>query len=383
MRSDRVPATLFTIAEKLTRAQLVRSPTGGKDIPILGVTHDSARVLAGWLFCCVRGERSDGHQFASQAIENGAAALLVDHELSIDAPQIIVEDTRLEMGLVASIVHGNPSAELQVVGVTGTNGKTTVVTLVSQLLNAVGISAEAIGTLTGSRTTPESTELSLQLRAFADAGVKVVAMEVSSHALVLHRLNGIRFAEVVFTNLGRDHLDFHGSPEAYFAAKALLFDERFSHSGLVNLDDVHGRLLRDAATIDITGYSLVDCADLTSGPEGTEFVWRTHHVTTPLIGRFNASNALAAAEVCVALGAPPGAIAEALGNVTAPSGRFERVSLEGGPICVVDYAHTPDALSNVLSTAREVCGGGRVIVGFGCGGDRDVTKRPRMGAVAA
>jgi len=358
---------------------------GDPAVTITGVTHDSARVLAGSLFCCVVGERFDGHDFAGAALDAGASALLVQRELPLDATQLVVADVRAAIGPISASFWGDPSGpgKLAVIGVTGTNGKTTTVTIIEHLLSALGVRCGVIGTLTGSRTTPEAPELQARLRAFLDAGHEAVAMEVSSHALALHRVDGTHFALAVFTNIGVDHLDFHQTPERYFEAKARLFDERFTHHGLVNVDDVHGRLLRDAATIDIAGFSLDDLADLRLGPTASTFVWRHQSVHLPLAGRFNVSNALAAAEAVVALGHDPAAVAAALATVGAPPGRFEVVD-QGQPFpVVVDYAHTPDALGNLLVTARELVVGGRLRVVFGCGGDRDTTKRPQMGAVAS
>ncbi len=357
---------------------------GDPNVVVTGLTHDSVRVLPGSLFCCVVGERFDGHEFAASAMAAGAAALLVERQLPLDVVQLIVPNVRAAMGPVAAAFWGNPSeGGLQVVGVTGTNGKTTTVTIIGHLLDRLGVRCGIIGTLTGARTTPEAPELQAQLRAFDDAGAQVVAMEVSSHALALHRVDGTRFALAVFTNIGVDHLDFHETQERYFEAKARLFDERFTSRGLVNVDDVHGRLLRDAGTIDIATYSLADLVDLRLEANSSSFVWRGQSVRLPLAGRFNVSNALAAAEAVVALGHGPAEVAAALATVAAPPGRFEVVD-HGQPFAViVDYAHTPDALANLLTTARELVAGGELRVVFGCGGDRDRTKRPQMGAVAS
>ncbi|HNI36310.1 MAG TPA: UDP-N-acetylmuramoyl-L-alanyl-D-glutamate--2,6-diaminopimelate ligase, partial [Microthrixaceae bacterium] len=331
---------------------------------------------------CVVGERFDGHNFAAAAVSAGASALLVERQLPLDATQIVVADSRIAMGPIADAFWGHPSGDVAVVGVTGTNGKTTTVTLVQHLLSELGVRCGVIGTLTGSRTTPEAPDLQAQLRSFGNAGASVVAMEVSSHALALHRVDGTRFAVAVFTNIGVDHLDFHETQERYFEAKARLFDSRFTDLGLVNIDDVHGRLLRDAATIRIDGFGLSDVSDLRLAPTGSSFRWRGHQVRLPLAGRFNVSNALAAAEAVVSLGHDAADVAEALGTVYAPPGRFEIID-RGQPFTVVvDYAHTPDALANLLSAAGELVEGGRLRVVFGCGGDRDRGKRPQMGAVA-
>lgn len=357
---------------------------GDGAVPVAGATHDSARVLPGWLFCCVPGERFDGHDFAAPAVTAGATVLLVERRLPLDVTQLVVPDVRAAMGPLAAELWGHPSGSMTVVGVTGTNGKTTTVTLVQHLLERLGTRCGVIGTLTGARTTPEATDLQPQLRAFADAGFGAVAMEVSSHALALHRVDGTRFAVAVFTNIGVDHLDFHRTPEQYFAAKARLFEPSLTALGLVNTDDVHGRLLRDAAPVEIRTFGLDDVTDLVLGPGGSTFTWRGHVVSLPLAGRFNVSNALAAAEAVVALGHEPAAVAAAFADAPAPPGRFEVVDAGQPFAVVVDYAHTPDALSNLLEASRElVTGSGRLRVVFGCGGDRDATKRPQMGSVAS
>ena len=360
-----------------------RRVVGDTTTLVTSVTHESRSVEPGGLFCCVVGARSDGHDFAADAVDRGASALLVEHEVPLSVPQVIVADSRAAMGPVASAVWGNPSHALHVVGVTGTNGKTTVVTLLRQIVDHAGGRCGVIGTLTGARTTPEAPELAARLAAMRDAGFDTVAMEVSSHALDLHRVDGTAFAVVVYTNLGVDHLDFHGTVEAYFAAKAKLFDPRRAAVGVVNVDDVHGRLLRDASTVEVIPYSVDSLGPVRVEHGGTALRWRGHDVALPLLGRFNVSNALAAAEAAVALGIDPASVAAALAEVVAPPGRFEPVRA-GQPFTVlVDYAHTPDALEAVLSAAREVAGGRRLHVVMGCGGDRDRTKRPRMGEVAS
>ena len=366
---------------------------GEGELVVTAVTHDSSRVTSGAMFCCIRGEQVDGHSFAREAVAAGAVALLIDEAAAEDGTLqrdlgpavtlVVVPDTRRAMGPLAARFWSYPSQDLSVIGVTGTNGKTTTVTLVAQLLERLGVRCGVIGTLTGVRTTPEAPDLQEQLRAFADTGHAVVAMEVSSHALALHRVDGTRFAAAVFTNLGLDHLDFHGTEARYFEAKARLFDPELSEVGIVNLDDVHGRLLRDASDAHVIGYSLDDLDGLELGAFGARFTWRGHAVALGLCGRFNVSNALAAAEVLVALGHDPAEVARALATVSPPPGRFEMVSAGQPFAVVVDYAHTPDALENLLVTADELVAGGSLRLVFGCGGDRDRSKRPLMGAVAS
>jgi UDP-N-acetylmuramoyl-L-alanyl-D-glutamate--2,6-diaminopimelate ligase len=356
---------------------------GDADVAISAVDYDSRRVVEGSLFCCLRGATRDGHDFADSAWRSGAAALLVDHELPVDAPQVVVADTRRAMALVSATFYGHPSAALRVIGVTGTNGKTTVTHLIANAFDAAGLSARVLGTLSGTRTTPESSDLQRTLAAWRDEGVQAVAMEVSSHALTLHRVEGTRFRVVVFTNLSRDHLDFHGSMESYFEAKASLFRPELADAAVVNLDSPHGRLLRDTATISTTGYSLDDLAEVRVGTNRSSFVWRGNAVEIGLGGLFNVSNALAAAEAARVAGVDVDAVVAGLGRPLVLPGRFEVVTAAPPFAVVVDYAHTPDALEQVLTSARALAVGGLVTVVFGCGGERDVTKRPLMGEVAA
>jgi UDP-N-acetylmuramoyl-L-alanyl-D-glutamate--2,6-diaminopimelate ligase len=287
------------------------------------------------------------------------------------------------MGPAAAAVHGHPSAALSVVGVTGTNGKTTTTWLLQAVLEAAGRPTGLIGTLSGARTTPEAPDLQARLAALRDEGRSAVAMEVSSHALALHRVDGTRFAVAVFTNLGRDHLDFHDSVEDYFAAKARLFSPDLADVAVLGLDDPHGRLLRDAARIPTVGYSLADVEDLQLGPRSSAGRWRGHRLQVPLGGAFNVWNALAAATAALQLGVDEATVVEGLAAAPPVPGRFEAVELEAPFAAVVDYAHTPDALEALLGAARSTAPGGRLLVVFGCGGDRDRTKRPAMGEVAA
>ena len=356
---------------------------------VSSVVDDSREVGAGSLFCCVPGATSDGHDFAPAAVQAGAVALLVQHlvdpsTLVRPVPQLLVADVRAAMAHAAAAVFGEPSLQLRTVGVTGTNGKTTVVSTIRHVLESAGREVAAIGTLTGARTTPEAPDLQAQLAELVAAGVTDVAMEVSSHALALHRVDAMVFDVAVFTNLGEDHLDFHRTPEAYFAAKAVLFDPDHSRSGIVDVDDVHGRLLVDAAPQGhpMTAVSLRDAEPVSSTVDGSSFQWRGHTVSYPLPGRHNVANAVLAAEACAALGVAEDPIVAALAQMPVVPGRFEAVHSGQDFAVVVDYAHTPDALEAVLSTARELTDGSLIVV-FGCGGDRDALKRPRMGQVAS
>ncbi len=375
--------TLGEIAARLG----VQQTTGDGSEVVVDVTHDSRQVAPGWLFCCVTGGTLDGHRFAPDAVRAGAVGLVCEHQLTLDVPQLVVADTRAAMAPAAAAVHGDPSQHLGVVGVTGTNGKTTVVSMVAAVLGTAGRRARAIGTLTGERTTPESTDLQRLLAELRVDGVAEVAMEVSSHALVLHRVDDVAFDVAVFTNLGVDHLDFHGTPEAYFAAKARLFEPGRTRVGVVNLDDVHGRLLADVSEFPVVGVSIDDAHDLVTGPDGSTFVWRDTPVHLPMPGRHNVLNALLAGEALLQRGLTPEQVAQGLATLPAVAGRFEAFPLPvagGQATVVVDYAHTPDALEQALGAARGITApGARLTVVFGCGGDRDRGKRPMMGAVAA
>jgi UDP-N-acetylmuramoyl-L-alanyl-D-glutamate--2,6-diaminopimelate ligase len=367
----------------LVGAQLV-APASSSLPRISDVVADSRRVTPASLFCCVTGAVHDGHDHAAAAVQAGAVALLCERELPLEVPQLVVPDVRSAMAPVAARVHGDPSRRLDVIGVTGTNGKTTVVSMVAAILSAAGRQVRTIGTLTGERTTPEAPDLQRQLAAFVAEGVDAVAMEVSSHALALHRVDAVEFAVAVFTNLGIDHLDFHGTPEAYFAAKALLFEPGRARVGVVNVDDVRGRLLLDAAEGPMVGVGLADAGDLRADRRGSTFEWHGVTVRLTMHGRHNVSNALVAAEACRTLGVDVATVAAGLSSLPVVPGRFETIDVPGGAVAVVDYAHTPEALEEVLAASRDLAADrGRVTIVFGCGGDRDRSKRPRMGEVAS
>jgi len=365
-------------------AALDRPTVVGDDgVSIASIEYDSRAVRSGSLFCCLVGEHRDGHEFGAEAVERGAVALLTQRELPIATPQVVVPDSRRAMALVASTFHHHPSEKLTVIGVTGTNGKTTTVQLLANVFHAAGREVRALGTLSGARTTPESPDLQATLAGWLHEGVEAVAMEVSSHALSLHRVDGTHFRVAVFTNLSRDHLEFHGTMEAYFEAKASLFGREFTDSAVVNLDSPYGRLLDDTATVPTVGFSVDELTDVEVHTDRSTFSWRGHRVELRLGGTFNVSNALAAAEAAASAGIDEASIVEGLGQPLTVPGRFEVID-EGQPFTVVvDFAHTPDALGKLLDSARQLVGNGQVIVAFGCGGERDVTKRPAMGEVAA
>jgi UDP-N-acetylmuramoyl-L-alanyl-D-glutamate--2,6-diaminopimelate ligase len=285
---------------------------------------------------------------------------------------------------MAAGFYGHPSRSLQVIGITGTNGKTTTAHLVASILDRAAIPCGVIGTLSGTHTTPDGPTLQRQLGAFVADGRQAVAMEVSSHALDQRRVAGTQFGAAVFTNLTQDHLDYHGTMEAYFQAKALLFTPEYATVGVVNGDDIWGRRLADTAGIPVVAYSRADAEDLVLRPGGSSFLWRGAAVHTRLAGGFNVSNALAAATTCAAIGVPVEAIVEGLAAVGGVPGRVESVDAGQNFTVVVDYAHTPDGLEQVLSSMRDLLAPGAALsVVFGCGGDRDRAKRPLMGEVAA
>ncbi|MGI9645901.1 MAG: UDP-N-acetylmuramoyl-L-alanyl-D-glutamate--2,6-diaminopimelate ligase [Ilumatobacteraceae bacterium] len=373
----------------------VVDPQGsGSDLLLRSVTHDSRTVESGTVFACLRGDRFDGHEFAAGAVAAGASLLVVDHELPRsdvgDTPQLIVDDTRLRLGPISSAVYGHPSEQLITVGITGTNGKTTTAQLLAAVFEANGWPTGVIGTLHGTRTTPEAPELQATLAGFVERGLRAAVLEVSSHALALHRVDGTQFDAVVFTNLGRDHLDLHGSPEEYFRAKAALFTPEFSPLAAINADDTHGRLLIDAVTAAgdqprVVPFGSDRLSEVEVTAERHTYSWRDQSIDVPLGGAFNVLNSLAAVTVAAELGVPGDVAAQGLSRVAPVRGRFEVVADPRSEVTVVvDYAHTPDGLDEVLTSARGVVGPeGSVIAVFGCGGERDVEKRPEMGAVAA
>jgi UDP-N-acetylmuramoyl-L-alanyl-D-glutamate--2,6-diaminopimelate ligase len=346
---------------------------------------DSRRVSRGALFACVPGHTRDGHEFASAAVAGGAAALLTERDLDLDVPQVRVSSVRGALGPIADAFYGHPSGGLTVIGVTGTNGKTTTCALLQGAFEANGWKTDTIGTLTQQRTTPEAPELQDRLAGWRRTGGHAVAMEVSSHALVQHRVDAVRFAAGVFTNLTPEHLDYHRSMDDYFAAKATLFAPGRVGLAVVNRADEWGqRLLKllSEGPIPVQTFGPEDVTDVELHAGCTRFTWRRQRISIQLGGRFNIANALAAACCAQALGVPVSTIADGLESVPGVRGRFEAVDA-GQPFTVlVDYAHTPDGLAQALRGARELATG-RLLVVFGAGGDRDHEKRPLMGATAS
>ena len=372
------------------------------DAAVTGMAYDSRSVQPGHVFVALTGLHTDGALFVQQAIERGALAVVSEQPppSSMGVPWAVVDDARLALARLADVFHGHPSAEMQVVGITGTNGKTTTAYLVAAIFEAGRIPCGILGTVAyrirgdlraATRTTPEAPEVQGLLREMVTAGCGACAMEVSSHALSLGRVDGITFAAGVFTNLTRDHLDFHADMEAYFRAKRRLFEmlPRDAPS-LINVDDPRGAALTGMAGRPVT-YAVHRAADITPGPLSFSLAGLTFDIRTPrgpirvrssLVGRPNVYNILAAVSAGTALGLPIDAIERGIESLPGVPGRFQLVSNAGDDVTVVvDYAHTDDALRNLLETARPLASG-RLITVFGCGGDRDRTKRPLMGAVA-
>ena len=392
-------ATLGALAQ--AGGDLLETIHGDAGVLVEGVAYDSRAVGPGYLFFCVPGTKTDGHDFAAAAVEAGAAALCVDHRLPLEVPQIVVRDVRRAMGRLGSEFYGRPSESLLLLGVTGTNGKTTTAFLLESILRAEVGATGLIGTIEtrirervepGVRTTPESLDLQRLFAQMIDEGVEACAMEVTSHALVLHRVEGVRFRSAAFTNLSQDHLDFHSGMEDYFEAKRSLFVPERLERGAVNIDDEYGRRLVDDAEVPILTFGMSADAEVRAEnvrfePGGTRFDIRTPkgdlQVATKLIGGFNVSNCLAASAVALQGGIGLDAIERGLQDLRAVPGRFEAIDRGQPFVVVVDYAHTPDSLDNVLRAARGATREGRVVCLFGCGGDRDRGKRPLMGAVAA
>lgn len=373
------PSRLDVLAALVAGARVVGDPS----TTVTSIACDSRSVRAGGIFCCIIGGRHDGHRFAADAIARGATALVVERQLDVDVPQIVVVNSRTAMGVIAAAIFGRPSGSMRVVGVTGTNGKTTTAHLTAEILRHAGWKTDVYGTLSGVRTTPESPMLQEQFSQSLSNGCDAVVMEVSSHALALDRVVGTTFAVGVFTNLGRDHLDFHGTEEQYFAAKAKLFSPELCARGVVNRDDVHGKLLLDTAPIEMHSFGSSDVTDVVVDLEHHSYRWRSSAVSVAIGGRVNVMNSLAAASAALALGIEEHVVADGLTRAHGVPGRFQTVDNDRGINVVVDYAHTPEAIERLLDGVREVMRpGARVIVVFGCGGDRDRDKRPLMGRSA-
>ena len=373
----------------------------GSDCDISRIEYDSRKLTGGELFCCIRGTFKDGHEFAESAVARGAAALLVERELPLSVPQIIVKNSRHAMAELAIEFYGHPLDGIPVIGITGTNGKTTSTYLLKHVLEqTLGAKVGLIGTIQNmigdeilhtERTTPESFELQKLFADMRDAGCTHVIMEVSSHALVLHRADQIRFSAAVFTNLTEDHLDFHKTMDAYCDAKAMLF--RRCETGAVNVDDAYAKRIMEQADCRLLTYSaqgnpaslMAEHVELFSDRVEFDAVYQNKRasVTLGIPGIFSVYNALGVIAAALALNIPLQKIADALRTAQSVKGRVEVVPTPGKDYTVlIDYSHTPDSLENILKAVRGFCTG-RVIAVFGCGGDRDPYKRPVMGKIAA
>jgi len=367
---------------------------------ILNLEYDSRNVTPQTLFCCIVGEKTDGHKYAAQAIENGAVALLVNRELEVseDVVQIVVKDTRAAMAELAAEFYDHPSKKLTMIGVTGTNGKTTTTYMVDSIARQAGKKTGIIGTITNrilgkdihtERTTPESVDLQKLLAEMVQAGVQWVVMEVSSHSLVLERVHGITFDVGIFTNLTQDHLDFHKDFEHYRQAKKKLFYN--SLKAVINIDAEDGPYMAEGLSCPVYTYGMHENASYSASHEKLESNATSYLFSTPIgstmininiPGKFSIYNSLAAASACMALGIDLQTVKTGLKSLEHVKGRAESIyNKEEGYTVMIDYAHTPDALINILSSVKEFVKG-RLITLFGCGGDRDRTKRPIMGRAA-
>jgi UDP-N-acetylmuramoyl-L-alanyl-D-glutamate--2,6-diaminopimelate ligase len=377
---------LAALAAEIAGARIV----GDSAVEVGSLAYDSRKVGPGTLFFCVPGEKVDGHEFAAGAVEAGAVALVVERELDLGVAQVVAPDARAAMAPLAARFWGDPTRELRVVGITGTNGKTTTAFLLREILGAAGVQCGLLGTVRQivggaeeevERTTPEAIDLQGTFWRMLEAGDEACVMEVSSHALALHRADAIHFELALFTNLTQDHLDFHADMEDYFRAKRLLF-EIGPGSAVVNVDDEYGRRLAtefDCVTFSAEGVNAdFSATNVSFDVGGAEFSVDGTSIRTRLPGHFNVANALGAFAAARELGVSAGDAAAGLARAERVPGRFEPID-EGQDFAVlVDYAHTPDSLENVLRAARRLSEG-RVLAVFGAGGDRDRDKRPKMG----
>jgi UDP-N-acetylmuramoyl-L-alanyl-D-glutamate--2,6-diaminopimelate ligase len=399
--------TLDQLIDPLKDRLQILERKGDLRVPIADVTDDSRRVKPGALFVAVKGERVDGHEYVQAAIRSGAGAVVAQRELTgCDVPLVRVKDSRLALGWLGSRFHGDPSVRLRMIGVTGTNGKTTITYVCKTLLQAVGRRVGVIGTVAyqigtetipASHTTPGALDLQALLARMVGAGLDSAVMEVSSHALALDRTVGCEFDVAVFTNLTQDHLDFHKDMADYFQAKLKLFTglsvggtKKTSKRAVVNVDDPRGELVRAACAVPVWTYSIRNRSDIRAEDVHLSLAGTTFTAATPggrfpvesrLVGEHNVYNVLAAIGVALEEGLSPDDIRQGLEQVRDIPGRFERVEAGQEFTVVVDYAHTEDALVRLLTTAQSLKAG-RIITVFGCGGDRDRGKRPKMGRAA-
>ena len=380
-----------------TLLQAVNIVGGNTDVEVRNIAYDSRKVEAGDVFVCIKGYATDGHTYVQKAIENGAAAIVAQDPITAEVPVVYVQDTRLALAQMSKVYYDRPDEKMKIIGVTGTNGKTTVTYLIKHILEQNGAKVGLIGTnqnmigaqvIETERTTPESKELYAMFADMAQAGCTHVVMEVSSHALELSRVGGIRFAVGLFTNLTQDHLDFHGDMESYYLAKAKLFS--VCEKAVINIDDAYGarmaKLAPSVLTYSIDAVSDLQASEIEISAKGVLYDAKLHeemtsvHIAIP--GRFSVYNSLAALGCAVQLGIDIDAAVRALLTAKGVKGRAEVVPTATNYTVLIDYAHTPDGLENIISTVNEFKTA-RVITVFGCGGDRDRTKRPLMGETAA
>jgi len=404
---DRVKAIDMNLRE-LIEGLKIKKLLGSEDIKIVGISHDSNQVRDGFLFAAIVGDSADGHKFIGKAFDRGAKALLVEHLDDCNFENVTtiqVEDSRSSLALISSNFYKHPSKELRLIGITGTNGKTTITYILESIFSKEGKTVGVLGTvehrypgkkITSDMTTPESTDLMALLRDMRSTGVEYVVMEVSSHALDKKRVLGCHFDAVVFTNLSQDHLDYHESLENYFQAKKRLFSEVIRHSekqpiySVINIDDQYGRKLVKESAGEIITYSRID-RSATVFAENADFSphgiraqlitpWGSLELNSNLFGHHNMSNLVAAAATALSLGVSKSSVETGIQRISTIPGRLEKVQNPLDITVVVDYAHTPDALRNVLEVTRGMTQGDLILV-FGCGGDRDPLKRPIMGSI--
>ena len=371
---------------------------GNSGVEIKGLYHKDTEVKTGGLFFCLRGTQVDGVNFVFSAIKNGAVAIVVEQEISniSGVAQVIVKDAREAMSLIACRFFGNPADKLKIIGVTGTNGKTTITTMISKVLEYAGHKTAVVGTngivLSGVKhntgmTTPDPIELQRYFSIMVRQKVEYVCMEVSAHAIDLKKICGIRFVGCIFTNLTEDHLDYFKDLSRYFLAKAKLFSRVFTNFAVINIDDDYGRKLCESINIPFKTYAINNDADIVASNiqmQGASQIFKVENIDymLNLAGKFNVSNALAVIMVCRELGIAEDVIKAGLQQIEHIEGRFNTFLVQGKMV-VVDYAHTPDGLKNVLMASREIAEGNKVISVFGCGGNRDREKRAIMGEISS
>ena len=395
--------------KELVKDLEILSVNGDLNKEISDIAYHSLRVGPGTLFVAIRGNVADGNKYINEALDKGARAVVSEMDIETPVPRIVVKDSRSALARLSSRFFGEPSSKMKLIGVTGTNGKTTITYLLESIFKEAGLSPAVVGTvehrfmgqrIKSANTTPESYDLQKLFREMASGGVNACAMEVSSHALALERVVGCQFDGAIFTNLSPEHLDFHGEMESYFESKVRLFRERLAESSkknvfaAINADDPYGQRLAEDVDHNVMRYSINGSGEVTAkeilcNADGIRMTIKTpageFECASRLIGGFNAHNILAAVAGGLGLGLPLDAIRQGIEKIRCVPGRLERVENSRGIIALVDYAHTPDALEKVLTNMRDLSKttGGRLIAVFGCGGDRDRAKRPVMGKVAS